>query len=105
MFIANGWIIFNFFNDREGIPQRNGMLCHFTDLAYPLKNLSGTFYGYSHDEFKRDINNMSRLDHIFTKGFKKIDDATAHGWSREMLEKREYPSDHLMIIVDVGEMR
>lgn len=90
---------FNFFDDMGGKEQRKLMLQHFDDLAHPLENASGTFLGFDHDPHKQPANAMSRLDHIFAKGIKRIGAASAFGATAELLESRTYPSDHMMIVV------
>jgi hypothetical protein len=100
---------FNFFDDLEGIPQRNKMLTAFEDLAFPLKDLDGDFYGYSGDVGKRKvvqegnrIKGMSRLIHIFSKNIQKLEMATAYKWTPEMILNETYPTDHLAIMMKVG---
>ncbi len=91
---------FNMFKKEDGDKQRDLILKWSEDLAYPLTNASGTFYGYIHDDYNYPINNMARLDHIFSKFFTKVGNAIAVGVSQELLQKRAYPSDHLMIMVE-----
>jgi endonuclease/exonuclease/phosphatase family metal-dependent hydrolase len=87
---------YNFFDDKDLGAKRNAMLEHFNDLAYPLSNASGTFIGFKHDKEHKPFNAMSRLDHGFSLGMKRIGQAKAIG-DMKMVETRTYPSDHLMI--------
>lgn len=89
---------FNFFDDMKGKEQRKMLLEEFKeDLAYPLDNASGTFFGYEVDPFHKPLNEMSRLDHIFSVGLKRVGKATALGWK----EDRNYPSDHVCIQIEI----
>jgi len=88
---------YNFFDDRRGIEQRNDMLSNSIDLAFPLENIIGTFMGYNHDEFKQPFEKMSRLDHVFSNGIKRIGDFASVYGDIEMIKNRTYPSDHLLI--------
>lgn len=91
---------YNFFDDRDGALHRQRMLTNGReDLAYPLANASGTFMGFEHDEFKQPYEKMSRLDHVFAKGVQYVSNAIAWG-DMESVRRREYPSDHLMIVLD-----
>ena len=92
---------YNLFDDMDGNKQREWLLDYFTDQAFPLENLSGTFYGYNVDKGKKEISKMSRLDHMFSRNMIKTTNAVAIGVTQELLEKRSYPSDHLMIMVEV----
>jgi endonuclease/exonuclease/phosphatase family metal-dependent hydrolase len=109
---------FNFFDDRDGAKHRKimleGSICmrikdretypeytQLSDLVFPLSNVSGTFIGFKHDQFNQPFEKMSRLDHIFANKLVKISkQAYAYG-DMELVKKREYPSDHLMIVVVV----
>ncbi len=91
---------FNLFNDENGENLRLQAANYFTDMAYPLKDVSGTFVGFEHDEFKAlDVTNMPRLDYIFCRNMKKIKEAEPVDFTNENIIKRDYPSDHLMITV------
>ena len=91
---------FNFFDDRDGTSHRQLLWGASQDLAFPLANASGTFMGYAHDEFKQPFERMSRLDHLFAKGLAKQCMANACG-DMKQVQNRTYPSDHLMIAVNV----
>ncbi len=62
---------FNFFDDDGGQEQREVMLSAFTDSFYPVyqpdgvEELSGTFWGYPHDNYNKSFGKFSRLDHGF----------------------------------------
>ena len=90
---------FNFFDDRDGVEQRNHMLFLYNDLAYPLLNASGTFMGFKQDAFKKPYDAMSRLDHIFSKGVTLAGKGASVAGDLEEIKNRTYPSDHLMITV------
>ncbi len=91
---------FNFFDDLDGKKHRAVLENIFPDVAYPLKNASGTFMGYAHDAQAKPFDAMSRLDHIFYGGNTlKFEPATVHG-DLKLVENRKYPSDHLMIVLD-----
>jgi len=92
---------FNFFDDLEGIQQREKMLEWFEDFAYPLEGLSGTFLGFDHDPEKKEIDAMFRIDHIFCKNVKKVGQAKPVGVTKDLLENRTYPSRHIMITVEI----
>jgi endonuclease/exonuclease/phosphatase family metal-dependent hydrolase len=73
--------------------------------------LEGTFVGYEHDEKKADLNNMvSRLDHILaTPGDRFSVGSDPLLYTRTMLPveppeltTRDYPSDHLPLVVHVN---
>ncbi len=94
---------YNFFDDRDGVKHRAIMLETSKDLAYPLANASGTFMGFKHDAFNQPYEKMSRLDHIFVND-KVLPVASEKAYvfgDLELVRKREYPSDHLMIVVNV----
>lgn len=111
---------YNFFDDADGIKQREYMLETCDDVAYPLlrvnhgygipENLSGTFIGFSHDEQKKSYEKMSRLDHIFIPrqpSNKKIlvDFAESpfmenYKFDNSSYDSYTYPSDHLAIRVN-----
>ena len=91
---------FNFFDDREGLNQRTVLLLSNNDLAYPLKNASGTFMGYEHDAFKQPFEKMSRLDHVFTDSILRVGETAYAFGDMELVKTRQYPSDHLMITFD-----
>lgn len=106
---------YNFFNDRDGIKQRNFMLEKCIDLAYPLydknkeKPLSGTFIGFPHDNFKQSFDKMSRLDHIFTPKIGGLTSTIAISPSIDKYlldntnyETYNYPSDHLALCIVVN---
>lgn len=71
------------------------------------KEIEGTFVGYEHDEFKADLKNInSRLDHIFSSGGFSGSSPTLY--TRTMLEHepeelttRDYPSDHLPLVINI----
>lgn len=94
---------FNFFDDRDGVKQREHMLKHAIDIAAPLPH--GTFVGFPHDEFKKAPGEYSRLDHIFARGITAtppyapfIDD---YQLDNSSYATYTYPSDHLAIAVDI----
>lgn len=90
---------YNFFDDRDGKKQRSVLTNVAQDAAYPLRNASGTFMGFSHDEFARPFDAMSRLDHVFYGGPVECQPAAVYG-DMELVKQRQYPSDHLMIVLD-----
>lgn len=103
---------YNFFDDRDGVAQRNKMLEHFPDLAAPLPFIepavrySGTFVGFPHDEFKKPAGGYSRLDHVFSHGitagpasFPFIDE---YQLDNSSYATYTYPSDHLAIEFDIN---
>jgi endonuclease/exonuclease/phosphatase family metal-dependent hydrolase len=91
---------FNFFDDMEGQQQRSLLLETSKDIAYPLSNASGTFMGFKQDQFKKSFDEMGRLDHIFINDrIMSINQAYAFG-DMKLVQKREYPSDHLMIVAN-----
>lgn len=93
---------YNFFDDRDGGKHRAIMLESSKDLAYPLSNASGTFMGFKHDAFNQPYERMSRLDHIFVNDkVVAMEEAYVFG-DLELVKKREYPSDHLMIVLKVS---
>jgi endonuclease/exonuclease/phosphatase family metal-dependent hydrolase len=103
---------FNFFFDKEGNNQRIILTEKYQDLAKGAKTLAGktvegTFIGYDHDEFKSDLNNMqSRLDHIFGSGGVIGTNATLYTKTMLISEPtelttRNYPSDHLPIVINI----
>lgn len=91
---------YNLFNDDNGDMLRHMATQYFEDMAYPLNGLQGTFIGFDDDEHKaKSLLDMSRLDYIFCRNIKKVNDAEAVDFTAETLNKRDYPSDHLMITV------
>jgi len=106
---------FNLFPDRDGAMQRD-ILCQW---KYPMQDLGkgaktlkgkqveGTFVGFEHDEFKADLKNMiSRLDHIF--GSNNVIGTNPVLYTKTMLPQepeelttRQYPSDHLPIVIEI----
>ena len=56
--------------------------------------------GFEHDEFKQPFDKMSRLDHIFCCSRIISDNASAFG-DMDLVKKRQYPSDHLMIVCNI----
>ena len=93
---------FNFFDDRGGGTQRAVLLAGLDDLAHPLANASGSFMGYPRDHFRQPYEKMSRLDHIFARGgVKRVGEASAFG-DMEQVRARTYPSDHLMIVIEIA---
>lgn len=108
---------YNFFDDMDGIKQREYMLETCNDVAHPLiridtnvpEKLSGTFIGFKHDEQKKSYEKMSRLDHIFVPRTidKQISIAIAdspnmenYKFDNSSYESYTYPSDHLAIRVN-----
>lgn len=105
---------FNFFPDRDGAKQRAILTKYWKDLGANAQTLTGrhvegTFVGYEHDEFKADLKNMvSRLDHVF--GGKDVELlAPPLLYNKMMLvpeplefSTRQYPSDHLPLVVRVA---
>ncbi len=105
---------YNFFDNKEGINQRQYMLSKFNDIAYPIymktddgdELLSGTFIGFPHDEFKQKFENMSRLDHIFAT--KNVSSSKAYSpylndyqCDNTNYDTYNYPSDHLAIYTEI----
>ncbi len=103
---------FNFFPDKDGNNQRSILTSKWKDLGQSALTLSGkkvegTFVGYEHDNFKADLKNMvSRLDHVFSSTNVKGVNATLY--TKTMLDKepeelttRDYPSDHLPLVVTI----
>lgn len=95
---------FNFFEDDEGDQQREFMEKTFTDLAYPLEGVKGTFVGFKHDRYgpsdeQLKKKELSRLDHMFAKGVKK-QKAYVEG-DLDDIPGQTYPSDHLMISAEI----
>ena len=100
---------YNFFDDKDGTSHRNIMYSACTDIAAHLitedkQQLSGTFIGFCHDDFKRSFENMSRLDHVFTpwrNGISQTGMAVSPFLSEYNLDNSDYnfnyPSDHLAI--------
>lgn len=102
---------FNFFPDKDGDAQRAILTKNMQDLGKNAQTLAGkkvegTFIGYEHNQFKANLENMvSRLDHIFgSKTVQKVGPAILY--TKTMLDKepeelttRDYPSDHLPLIV------
>jgi endonuclease/exonuclease/phosphatase family metal-dependent hydrolase len=103
----------NFLSTAQGGQQRAILTEVMQDLGKNAQTLSGkplegTFIGYEHDQFKASLNEIiTRADHIFgSKGIEKIDSAilytkTMLAKEPEELKTRDYPSDHLPLIVDV----
>jgi endonuclease/exonuclease/phosphatase family metal-dependent hydrolase len=103
---------FNFFSDRDGEKQRAVLTQEWNDLGKGARTLggkevSGTFIGYDHDQFKADLKTCgSRLDHVFSsRGLTAVEKVL---YTRTMLEEepeelttRLYPSDHLPLVVRV----
>lgn len=98
---------YNFFEDNDGDKQRSELLKHFDDLAFPLADgYKGTFCGFKHDRYGPKIEqlstlSLSRLDHIFSRGFKRIGDFAKVEGNKDSIIKQQYPSDHLMITTNV----
>lgn len=100
----------NFFDDKDGHAMRAKMEQLWTDAAFPLVHrvdetetvLSGTFFGYAHDEFHKQFDAMSRLDHVYVnKHVAKQGNAFFINKDNAPLpEDRSYPSDHVCIGVD-----
>jgi endonuclease/exonuclease/phosphatase family metal-dependent hydrolase len=101
---------FNFFPDRDEKVQRSILTEHFNDSGVGAKTLSGkevigTFVGYEHDNFKASFDNMvSRLDNVFTGG--NVAGTNPILYTKTMLDEepeefttRNYPSDHLPLVV------
>lgn len=99
---------FNFFSDMDGDKQRRKMLEVFpVDLAYPITSpiaLPGSFIGFDNNAFKKTPDTMARLDHVFARGFTRVGEVTAFGATLENLTNRTYPSDHVMLMIDVVPM-
>lgn len=103
---------FNFFADKDG-PKQRALLCQWMqDLGKGAKTLlgkqvEGTFIGYDYDPSKADLTNMtSRLDHVF--GSANVVGTTPILYTKTMLSvepveltTRQYPSDHLPLVVDI----
>jgi len=103
---------FNFFPDRDGELHRSIITSKLKDLGKNARTLTnrhveGTFVGYDHDEFKADLTNMvSRLDHVFSS--QNVTGTNPTLYTKTMLEiepeeltMRDYPSDHLPVVVDI----
>jgi len=102
---------YNFFDDREGVAQRNYMLQECHDLAAPLNSelgeLSGTFIGFPHDDFKQSLAKPSRLDHIFTNKFSYMSQRATcqsphladYQLDNSSYASYTYPSDHLALLL------
>jgi endonuclease/exonuclease/phosphatase family metal-dependent hydrolase len=103
---------FNFFPDRDGPKQRSIITEHFVDAGQGAitlngKQIEGTFIGYDHDNFKADLNNInSRLDNIFVSG---VTHGRAILYTKTMMDveppeltTRDFPSDHLPIVIDIN---
>jgi len=107
----------NFFDELEGIEQRKALLETCRDIAHPLYSddgtiLSGTFPGFAHDEQKKSVDRMSRLNHIITP----IDSEfmllpvspavspryTCYSHENSNYQTFTHPSDHLPILVRIG---
>jgi len=98
---------YNFFKNADGEEQREEMLKHFDDLAYPLQDgYSGTFCGFKQDRYGPSQEELAsfqlaRLDHIFSRGFGRTTEfATVEGDIRS-IKTQQYPSDHVMISTHV----
>lgn len=95
---------FNFFEDKDGEAQRQHMLDCFQDMAYPLVDpegapLSGAFFGYEHDAFKKPLDAMSRLDHIFvSKNVRSVETSMIVTEDGKAIATRNQPSDHACIV-------
>lgn len=92
---------YNFFDDKDGEKHRSILLSSSCDIAHPLSNASGTFIGFRHDEFCQPFEKMSRLDHIFTNDKVSLLAPASVFGDLELVKRREYPSDHLMIVAKV----
>ena len=102
---------FNFFPDKDGDIQRAILTAELVDQGKGARTLGGkqvegTFIGYEHDPFKADLKNMqSRLDHIFSspaleaEGSARLYTKTMLDPEPEELTARDYPSDHLPLLV------
>lgn len=109
------WLLtgdFNFFPDKDGDKQRKILTDFgFVDQCKGAKTLKGTeiegtFVGFEQDEFKDDLKNLtSRLDHIFSNTLISgsnpiIYTKTCLEEEPEELTTRDYPSDHLPLVLD-----
>lgn len=122
---------FNFFPEDGGDEQRDVLTASamLADLTYPLwfadpecryhqdgstANLhdrypvDGTFHGYGYDAYKatvtwsnQQLEGLGRLDWIFSRGMRKIEDAEVHGFSISEVTGNCGLSDHLALFVDV----
>ncbi len=106
---------FNFFPDRDGNSQRAILTERLVDAgkgAVTLlgRQIEGTFVGYEHDTFKADLENMvSRLDHIFFSDDRILSLESPRLYTKTMLPEepkelttRDYPSDHLPLVMNVS---
>lgn len=111
---------FNFFPKNEkgdffGDEQRKEIATHLTDCAKDAKSLGGkllkgTFVGIESDPFKAPLPdlNTSRLDHVFATGEYTVDSAVLYTKTMKVpepseLSDREFPSDHLPLVVNFSE--
>ena len=98
--------------DKDSEKQRQILTSTFKDLGKGAKTLGGKsvegkFIGYEHDTFKADLNNMkSRLDHVLCS--KNVVGINPTLYTKTMLDQepvelttRDYPSDHLPIVIDL----
>lgn len=104
---------FNLFPDRDAAKQRAILESELRDLGRGAVTLTGravegTFVGYAHDEFKADLSNMvSRLDNVFAtdevirEGQPLLYTKTMLDQEPEELTTRDYPSDHLPVVVSL----
>lgn len=112
---------FNFFPDRDGSAQRRVLTAPSQEAgAVPWRDLGrdaatlggrrieGTFIGYDHDQFKADLAAPnSRLDHVFcSQNLRAASPPVLY--TKTMLPEepaelttRDYPSDHLPLVVSV----
>lgn len=117
--ISDNYILagdFNFFPDPlPGDKQRELITQHLTDCGLGAKSLGGkelkgTFVGIETDAFKAplpDLNN-SRLDHVFCTKNLKVQNCVLYTKTMlqpepEELTSREFPSDHLPLVVTFTE--
>lgn len=103
----------NFISTAQGDKQREILTSEMADLGKDAltlsgKKLEGTFIGYEHDRFKADLKEIiTRADHIFGSktvekvGFSILYNKTMLDEEPQELTTRDYPSDHLPLIVRV----
>lgn len=101
---------FNLFDDRQGHQMREHLLETWSDASYPLVHVrnngekvsyKGTFFGYSHDDFHRPLENMAKLDHVLIHKIQKLSYASFVNLKNAELVRDEYPSDHCLVLISM----
>ncbi len=99
---------FNLFMDKDGKKMKQFMLETFDNLAEDLyqpnliDKISGTFFGFPHDRFNCDFNQMNQLDYVWTPrtgNIKLEGKASILVEDDQSLSDRKQPSDHVCIVM------